>query len=339
MALTMLPLLALVITFSSTGTSALAVNKHAQMKLLKEDFRALRGDLDLEISNPQGTVRMAEVLRRRRGSLADQQDYVDAHNEARFAVSPKAANMKKMKWSAELAQVAENYAKKCLWAHNPERTKEAQTMTSQFSYVGENLYVTSADSVDPRAAVLAWDNEKASYNYTSLQCTGVCGHYTQVVWANSEFVGCASNTCPTFEGLPSSFDAGTIVVCNYGQGGNYNGQQPYMTGTPCTSCPRGYSCTNDLCVSDGDDSGSGTSSSTGQDGDCYVGDGSDYQGSANSTVSGKPCLVWSTFYDFLPSNNYCKNYFAAYGVTEPVCYIQPGSHYVEACGVRKCDAT
>lgn len=48
------------------------------------------------------------------------------------------------KWSAELAQVAENYAKKCLWAHNPERTKEAQTMTSQFSYVGENLYVTSA---------------------------------------------------------------------------------------------------------------------------------------------------------------------------------------------------
>lgn len=46
----MLPMLALVITFSRTGTSALAVNKHAQMKLLKEDFRALRGDLDLEVS-------------------------------------------------------------------------------------------------------------------------------------------------------------------------------------------------------------------------------------------------------------------------------------------------
>ena len=50
MVLTMLPLLALVITFSRTGTSALAVNKHVQMKLLKEDFRALRGDLDLEVS-------------------------------------------------------------------------------------------------------------------------------------------------------------------------------------------------------------------------------------------------------------------------------------------------
>lgn len=40
--------------------------------------------------------------------------------------------------------------------------------------------ICKSDSVDPRAAVLAWDNEKASYNYTSLQCTGVCGHYTQV---------------------------------------------------------------------------------------------------------------------------------------------------------------
>ena len=50
MVLTMLPLLALVISFISTGTSALAVNKHVQMKLLKEDFRALREDLDLEVS-------------------------------------------------------------------------------------------------------------------------------------------------------------------------------------------------------------------------------------------------------------------------------------------------
>lgn len=60
------------------------------------------------------------------------------HKHAMFVLSMS------QKWSAELAQVAENYAKKCLWAHNPERTKEAQTMTSQFSYVGENLYVTSA---------------------------------------------------------------------------------------------------------------------------------------------------------------------------------------------------
>lgn len=73
-----------------------------------------------------------------------------------------------------------------------------------------------------------------------------------------------------------------------------------------------------------------------EDGDCFEGDGSNYQGQASTTVSGKTCLVWSSVYDFLPSNNYCRNYFSAYGVTEPVCYYQPGSYYVEACGLPKC---
>lgn len=71
-------------------------------------------------------------------------------------------------------------------------------------------------------------------------------------------------------------------------------------------------------------------------GDCFEGDGSNYQGQTSTTVSGNTCLVWSGVYDFLPSNNYCRNYFSAYGVTEPVCYYQPGSYYVEPCGVPKC---
>lgn len=195
--------------------------------------------------------------------------------------------------------------------------------------------ICKSDSVDPRAAVLAWDNEKASYNYTSLQCTGVCGHYTQV-WKKITIkavtciavcvidrcldVSIKSNLCDRKELFHSRLFGQTLnsldvpltlvrhsrdypLVLMQGlswfaimvkgksmifysntlldiiavtrnstsslhtpgpSSGNYNGQQPYMTGTPCTSCPRGYSCTNDLCVSDGDDSGSGTSSSTGQ---------------------------------------------------------------------------
>lgn len=72
------------------------------------------------------------------------------------------------------------------------------------------------------------------------------------------------------------------------------------------------------------------------DEDCFTGDGSDYQGTASTTVSGKTCLNWSDVYSFLPGNNYCRNYFAAYGFTEPVCYMQTGTHYIESCGVPKC---
>lgn len=98
----------------------------------------------------------------------------------------------------------------------------------------------------------AWDDEKTDYTYSTKACSAVCGHYTQVVWANSEYVGCAAHTCSSFTGLSSSFNGGTIVVCNYGPGGNYNKQFPYLTGTPCSACPSGTTCAKNLC-----DDGSG----------------------------------------------------------------------------------
>ncbi|XP_048780976.2 GLIPR1-like protein 1 [Ostrea edulis] len=296
--------------------------------------RILRG-VDLEISNPKGKVMVSKILRKRRQSTTEKEEYLNAHNAARSRVSPTAGNMKKMKWSNELAQVAQNYAKKCIWKHNPSRTSETKTLTSQFTYVGENLYATSASSADPSSAVESWNSEKTEYDYSTSICSGVCGHYTQVAWASSEYVGCGSSTCLAFTGLSSSFNGGTIVVCNYGEGGNYAGQPPYMSGTPCTTCPNGYSCSNNLCIedSDGNDSDTNTGKS---DEDCFTGDGSDYQGTASTTVSGKTCLNWSDVYSFLPGNNYCRNYFAAYGFTEPVCYMQTGTHYIESCGVPKC---
>ena len=49
-----------------------------------------------------------------------------------------------------------------------------------------------------------------------------CGHYTQVVWANTLSVGCGVAVCPT----------GTIVVCNYAPPGNYVGEKPYIALPP-----------------------------------------------------------------------------------------------------------
>lgn len=57
-----------------------------------------------------------------------------------------------------------------------------------------------------------------------MACVGVCGHYTQLVWANTRFVGCARWHCSGLR-YPSS------IVCDYGPGGNINGQRPYQAGS------------------------------------------------------------------------------------------------------------
>lgn len=56
---------------------------------------SLKKSID-QISNPKGKIKEVKVLRRRRQTTTEEQEFLDAHNEARFNVVPKAANMKKI---------------------------------------------------------------------------------------------------------------------------------------------------------------------------------------------------------------------------------------------------
>lgn len=141
-----------------------------------------------------------------------------AHNAARANVSPAAATpIPPLEWSKELADIATAYAKECKFEHseNPD--------------YGENLF---ASSVSTKAAnvVKPWVDEKADYDYASNTCAAekVCGHYTQVVWADSRKVGCGFAECTEntpFMGAPSP--RWYHWVCNYDPPGNYVGQKPY----------------------------------------------------------------------------------------------------------------
>ena len=72
------------------------------------------------------------------------------------------------------------------------------------------------------------------------------GHYTALIWANTDEVGCGFTYYTEKIG---PFDAWkSLVVCNYAKGGNYAGQPMYKIGEPCTECDDGYACENDLCV-------------------------------------------------------------------------------------------
>jgi len=79
-------------------------------------------------------------------------------------------------WSSELAAVAQNYAGRCIFGHNSDRSDQS----SSFDYVGENLAITTSRNVNYTALVESWYNEVTDYDYDSTSCTNVCGHYTQV---------------------------------------------------------------------------------------------------------------------------------------------------------------
>jgi hypothetical protein len=155
---------------------------------------------------------------------------VNLHNQARAAVSPPAASMPQISWDSETEDFAIAYAQKCLGGglmnHNPTR------YLPNGDYLGENIWATTGKfSVNDNSltdavsgSVSSWVDEKPDYDYASNQCINgaMCGHYTQVVWANTAKVGCAVVSCP-------NLTFGSTILCNYRIGGNWVGSKPYVS--------------------------------------------------------------------------------------------------------------
>ncbi|KAJ6302653.1 hypothetical protein OIU77_016690 [Salix suchowensis] len=133
-----------------------------------------------------------------------QQDYLNAHNNARAQVS-----VGNMVWDNKVAAYASNYVQRL--------TGDCRLVHSGGPY-GENLAGSSGD-LSGSAAVKLWVDEKPKYDYNSNTCVGgECRHYTQVVWRKSVRLGCAKARCN---------NGGTIISCNYDPPGNYANERPY----------------------------------------------------------------------------------------------------------------
>jgi hypothetical protein len=158
-------------------------------------------------------------------TVADKIAMLDAHNLVRCGVSPTAQVMPPLVWDAALEATAQAWAAGCvdlvaplgLLDHNPDRSDDHPF------YVGENIYGTGGAVATPAAAVALWAAEAANYNFANNTCSGICGHYTQIVWANTRKVGCARYNC-------SALQYHSTIVCDYGPGGNIGGQRPYVAG-------------------------------------------------------------------------------------------------------------
>ena len=139
-----------------------------------------------------------------------------AHNTVRSGV-----DIPLLRWDDELAVVAQTWADRCVDNEAPTGLVDHNAGRSDNypGYVGENIY-GSGGAPSASQAVNLWAAEVADYDYDSNSCSGVCGHYTQIVWATSQRLGCGVSNCPGLQ-------FGGTIVCNYSPGGNIGGMRPY----------------------------------------------------------------------------------------------------------------
>ncbi|XP_024241014.1 peptidase inhibitor 16 [Oncorhynchus tshawytscha] len=174
-------------------------------------------------------------------SQEDTETLMELHNSYRGQVVPSATYMRKVKWDEKLKILAEGYAVKCMWEPNPDL---------ELLNMGENLFVSN-EPLDLNMTMEKWFLEHLDYDYNNNSCQEdrMCGHYTQMVWADSHSVGCAAHRCDTIEGL--SFEKVNFLVCNYYPKDKFKDEKPYEEGEWCSKCPDNVPrCDQNLCVPD-----------------------------------------------------------------------------------------
>jgi hypothetical protein len=149
-----------------------------------------------------------------------------AHNAER---AQTADGLPALSWDADIAGIAQTHADQlaatsCELVHSKPGEPGAA--------YGENLAAFASNAPGgpqsaPEDAVASWVGEKSCYTFGSYQqgdactCDSGCGHYTQIVWRDTQRVGCGVATCDSGDFHKD------IWVCNYDPPGNYLGEMPY----------------------------------------------------------------------------------------------------------------
>ncbi|XP_041953941.1 R3H domain containing-like [Alosa sapidissima] len=187
-----------------------------------------------------GDVIVPHVRRRRAISSRDMTALLDYHNRVRSQVSPPAANMEIMVWDERLARSAESWASRCIWDHGPSHVMK---------HTGQNLSINSGRYRSVIDLVRSWHDERHAFSYPTGCSGAVCSHYTQMVWASTNRMGCAIHKCYNMYVFGSTWKQADFLVCNYSIKGNWVGEAPYKRGKPCSACPSSYggSCSRNQC--------------------------------------------------------------------------------------------
>ncbi|KAH6932404.1 hypothetical protein HPB50_005316 [Hyalomma asiaticum] len=177
-------------------------------------------------------------------------DYRSQVAQGRLPGFPPAADMQELMWDDEMADVAQAHASLCVPPGGPlSHDKLEDRFTTRFDSTGQNLGLQfSSDPVagpDWKPVVEGWFNEYVDYpvnlvaGFPRRPTPKATGHFTQVVWAKSRYVGC---------GYAYYVAAGTPLphmrkyTCNYYDVGNVVTRPVYQSGATCSACPPSTQC-------------------------------------------------------------------------------------------------
>ncbi|KAJ8042182.1 Peptidase inhibitor 16 [Holothuria leucospilota] len=160
-------------------------------------------------------------------STTEQYFLLNAHNNYRRSVSPPAVSMNTLTWDATLAIKAQQWVERCHYGH------PNTAIYRSYAGLGQNLYIRIGTTTKPPVTdpVDKWYREVNYYNLATNKCdTGrVCGHYTQLVWADTSKVGCGINFCSRVTtDYGRIYSTAWLVACQYSPGGNVIWRKPYV---------------------------------------------------------------------------------------------------------------
>ncbi|HMF75330.1 MAG TPA: CAP domain-containing protein [Bryobacteraceae bacterium] len=133
-------------------------------------------------------------------------EMLESHNAVRRKVGTPP-----LKWSNKLAARAEEWAK----------TLAATGGSKMQGIPGQNIgYTSPPGRVKGADVVAAWAAEATNYDHGKNACIDPklrCNHYTQLVWRNTSYLGCAAARDAERD----------IWVCDYDPPGNNAAERPY----------------------------------------------------------------------------------------------------------------
>ena len=182
---------------------------------------------------------------------------LDIHNDYRRNIALgreaklryEASDMMELTWDEELARGAQMWANQCDFHHDSNdvcRFRVGQNLYSAGLYKGGS----SEEKVKPKwvDACKSWYSEIDFFRQNPTRPSSSyldTGHFTQMIWAKTQYVGCGFIVHEGYGG-GNRYDS-AYYVCNYGPAGNWLNKNVYSSGRACSKCPAGTACNQGLC--------------------------------------------------------------------------------------------